>query len=67
MHGAVHANSPRYLVERVTAYVPHSSLRAADQPLVGVPMINLEHFGQQSYSCAGPAHWNSLPLRHRTL
>ena len=27
MHGAIHANTPRYLADRVSAYVPCRSLR----------------------------------------
>ena len=34
MHSAVHANIPRYLADRITPYVPHRSLRSADQALV---------------------------------
>ena len=34
--GAVHANSPRYRAERVTAYGPYRSLRSADEALVAV-------------------------------
>ena len=41
MLGAVHANSPRYLAEHVTASVPYRSLRSADQSLVGDLTSNL--------------------------
>ena len=44
MPSAVHATSPRYLDDHVTAYVPYRSLRSADQTLVVVPRINLECF-----------------------
>ena len=55
MHSAVHANSPRYLADRITPYVPHRSLRSADQALVCVPRVNLKRFGRRAFSCAGPA------------
>ena len=32
--GALHTNSPRYLAEHVTAYVPYRSLRSVDKALV---------------------------------
>ena len=35
MHSAVHANIPRYLADRITPYVPHRSLRSADQAFQG--------------------------------
>ncbi|KAI0243059.1 Sodium/nucleoside cotransporter 1 [Lamellibrachia satsuma] len=37
MHGAVHANTPRYLADRISPYVPCRSLRSADQSLIVVP------------------------------
>ena len=60
MHSSVHANIPRYLADRITPYVPHRSLRSADQALVCVPRVNLKRFGRRAFSCAGPALWNSL-------
>ena len=36
MHGAIHANTPRYLADRVSAYVPSRSLRSADMSLLVV-------------------------------
>ena len=61
MHGAIHANTPRYLADRVSAYVPSRSLRSADMSLLVVPRVNLERFGRRAFSCAGPSMWNSLP------
>jgi len=66
MHGAVHAGSPRYLAERVTAYVSYRCLRSPDQTLFVVPRISLERFGRRDVSCAGPSLWNSLPSHLRT-
>ena len=66
MHGAIHANTPRYLADRVSAYVPSRSLRSADISLLVVPMVNLERFGRRAFSCAGPSLWNSLPCVLRT-
>ena len=66
MHGAIHDNTPRYLADRVSAYVPSRSLRSADQSLLFVPRINLERFGRRAFSCAGPSLWNSPPLVLRT-
>ena len=62
VHGAIHANTPRYLADRVSAYVPCRSLRSADQSLLVVPRVNLERFRRRAFSCAGPSLWNSLPL-----
>ena len=39
MHGAVHANTPRYLADRISPYVPCRSLRSADQSLIVVPRV----------------------------
>ena len=66
MHGAIHANTPRYLADRVSAYVPSRSLRSADMSLLVVPRVNLERFGRRAFSCAGPSLWNSLPCVLRT-
>ena len=66
VHGAIHANTPRYLADRVSAYVPSRSLRSADQSLLVLPRVNLERFGRRAFSCAGPSLWNSLPLVLRT-
>ena len=62
VHGAIYANSHRYLADRVSAYVPCRSLRSADQSLLIVPRVNLEWFGRRAFSCAGHSLWNSLPL-----
>ena len=66
MHGTIHANTPRYLADRVSAYVPSRSLRSADMSLLVVPRVNLERFGRRAFSCAGPSLWNSLPCVLRT-
>ena len=66
MHGAIHANTPRYLADRVSAYVPSRSLRSADMSLLVVPRVILERFGRRAFSCAGPSLWNSLPCVLRT-
>ena len=44
VHGAIHANTPRYLADRVSANVPWRSLRSSDQSLLVVPRVNLERF-----------------------
>ena len=66
MHGAVHANTPCYLADRISPYVPCRSLRSADQFLIVVPKVNLERLGRRAFSCAGPTLWNSLPIGLRT-
>ena len=66
MHGAIHTNTPRYLVDRVSAYIPSCSLRSADQSLLVVPRVNLKRFGRRAFSCAGPSLWNSLTRALRT-
>ena len=66
MHAAIHANTPRYLADRVSAYNPSRSLRSADLSLLVVPRVNSERFGRRAFSVAGPSLWNSLPLVLRT-
>ena len=66
MHGAVHANTPCYLADRISPYVPCRSLRSADQSLIVVPRVNLERLGRRAFSCAGPTVWNTLPIGLRT-
>ena len=51
MHGAIHANTPRYLADRVYAYIPSRSLRSADMSLLVVPRVNMERFGRRAFSC----------------
>ena len=46
MHGAIHANTPRYLADSVSAYIPSRSLRSADMSLLVVPRVNTEQFGR---------------------
>ena len=62
MHGAIHATTPRYLADRVSAYVPSRSLRLADQSLLVVPRVILERFGRRAFSCAGPVEFSSTGL-----
>ena len=66
MHAAIHANTPRYLADRVSAYNPSRCLRSADQSLLVVPRVHSERFGRRAFSVAGPSLWNSLPLVLRT-
>ena len=66
MHAAIHANTPRYLADRVSAYNPSRCLRSADQSLLVVPKVHSERFGRRAFSVAGPSLWNSLPLVLRT-
>ena len=66
MHAAIHANTPRYLADRVSAYNPSRSLRSADLSLLVVPRVNSERFGRRAFSVAGPSLWNYLPLVLRT-
>ena len=66
MHAAIHANTPRYLADRVSAYNPSRCLRSADQSLLEVPRVHSERFGRRAFSVAGPSLWNSLPLVLRT-
>ena len=66
MHAAIHANTPRYLADRVSAYNPSRCLRSADQSLLEVPRVHSERFGRRAFSVAGPSLWSSLPLVLRT-
>ena len=45
----------------ITSYEPRRALRSAGAALLCVPRHNLERYGRRSFSCAGPALWNSLP------
>ena len=66
MHAAIHANTPRYLADRVSVYNPSRCLRSADQSLLVVPRVHSERFGRRAFSVAGPSLWNSLTLVLRT-
>ena len=62
MQGAVHANTPRYLADRISPYVLCRNLLSAEQSLIVAPMVNLERLGRRSFSRAGLTVWNSLPI-----
>ena len=62
MQRAMQANSPRYLAESVTAFVPYRSLLSA----LVMPVINMERFGRRAFSCTGHSLWNSLLLHLRS-
>ena len=69
VHGAIHANTPRYLADPVSAYYTfHAAVfaRLISLSLIVIPRVNLERFGRRAFSCAGPSLWNSLPLVLRT-
>ena len=62
MHAAIHAATPSYLADRVSAYNPSRYLRSADQSLLVVPRVHSERFGRRAFSVAGPPcgilfHW----------
>ncbi|KAI0225540.1 hypothetical protein LSAT2_023712 [Lamellibrachia satsuma] len=63
MHGAVHANTPRYLADRISPYVPCRSLRSADQSLIVVPMLDglVEKIGySQPVDIEELGSWNKI-------
>ena len=66
MHGDVHANTPRYLADRISPYVPCHSIRSTDHSLIVVPKVNLERLGRRAFSCEYPSVWNTLPIGLRT-
>ena len=40
---------------------PAGSLRSSTRNLLSVPRVNTSHYGDCSFSVAGPVLWNSLP------
>ena len=62
MQGAVHANTLRYLADRISPYVLCRNLLSAEQSIIVAPMVNLERLGRQAFARAGPTVWNSLPI-----
>ena len=58
---ALHGLAPAYVTTLITSYEPRRALRSAGTALLCVPRHNLERHGRRSFSCAGPALWNSLP------
>ena len=58
---ALHGLAPAYVTTLITSYEPRRALRSAGTALLCVPRHNLERYGRRSFSCAGPALWNSLP------
>lgn len=57
--------APPYLTELIHPYVPHRSLRSADQQLLFVPRSSLVLRADRAFSVAAPKLWNSLPLHIR--
>ena len=57
----VHGSSPLYLQNSIHAYQPPRRLRSSDSSLLQVPRCR-HSWGDHSFSYAGPALWNSLPL-----
>ena len=58
---ALHGLAPACVTTLITSYEPRRALRSAGTALLCVPRHNLERYGRRSFSCAGPALWNSLP------
>ena len=58
--------APLQLSELVQTYIPSRALRSADDSrILKVPSYKRKTHGYRSFSCCGPALWNSLPYNVR--
>ena len=63
---AKHGLAPPYLCEFINPYVPHRSLRSANQHLLIERSASLRTRGDRAFAVAGPIMWNSLPFNIRS-
>jgi hypothetical protein len=54
--------APNYISEMLKPYKPSKSLRSADKLLLCEPKINLQSYGNRSFSSVAPRLWNDLPM-----
>ena len=60
-------NSPVYLSDLLSYYVPARSLRSsADKSALHTPLVRTATFGHKAFSYSAPTTWNSLPLSVRS-
>ena len=57
----IHGLAQEYLSDLVTIYTPERSLRSMNETKLVVPKTNTVMYGDQSFACAEPKLWNSLP------
>ncbi len=57
---ALNGQAPPYLADLLKAYTPSRSLRSADRGLLCVPKTRTKTFGERSFTCAAPLHYNAL-------
>ena len=53
VHWAIYDGTAEYLQALLLQHTPPHSLRSAGALLLEVPRVNLEHFGQRAFVCAG--------------
>ena len=63
---ALHNESPSYISDLVTKYIPSRSLRSEDQSLLQAPRMQSVTYGDRSFSTLAPCLWNRLPMHIRT-
>jgi hypothetical protein len=54
--------APNYISEMLKPYKPSKSLRSADKLLLCELKINLQSYGNRSFSSVAPRLWNDLPM-----
>lgn len=64
---ALNGLAPSYLSELLTIRDSGRSLRSSNQLLLEVPRTKSKHWGDRSFSVAGPRLWNKLPPDMRTI
>ncbi len=59
---ALNGLAPPYLADLLKSYIPTRSLRSAEKGLLCAPKSRTKTFGERSFICAAPLHYNALPL-----
>ena len=58
---ALHQQSPTYIHELITRYVPSRSLRLSSTLSLNPVSFNLKTYGSRAFSVLAPELWNKLP------
>ncbi len=59
---ALHNLAPTYLANLLHYYNPPRSLHSAGQDFLTQPKIHTKKYGSQTFACAAPTVFNSLPI-----
>ena len=58
---ALHQQSPTYIQDLITRYLPSRSLRSSSTLSVNPVSFNLKAYGSREFSVSAPELWNKLP------